>query len=172
MRKLQLISVVAGLLLVTSFGRIRAQDEMFKALFMYNFTKDVEWPADYKQGNFVIAVLGTSPIVAELEKIAQSKKVGNQPIQILKATDPAAIGKCHLLYVTPGKSAQLAQVTSVFAKKPVLIVTDKAGGAKEGACINFVKVDGKQKFEISPSTIASQGLKVTSFLTSLGITVQ
>lgn len=166
------MKVFLSVILLTGLCSLRAQDEMFKALFMYNFTKDIEWPADYKQGNFVIAVLGTSSVVAELEKIAQTKKVGNQPIQVIKANDAAGIGKCHLVYVTPAKSGQLSQIASGFARKPVLVVSDKSGGAKEGASINFNKVDGKQKFEINTATIANQGLKVTSFLISLGIAVQ
>lgn len=166
-----MLLMLAGLLLFAAAGQVRAQDEMFKALFLYNFTKDVEWPADYKQGNFVIAVLGASAIVPELEKIAQTKKVGSQPIQVVKVNSPAEAGKFHLLYVPSGKSGQLAQAVAAVAKKPVLVVSDKPGGAKEGACINFVKVDGKQKFEINTSTINSQGLKVTSFLSSLGIPV-
>lgn len=149
-----------------------AQDEMFKALFMYNFTKDIEWPPSHRTGEFVVAVLGSSAIVDELNKIAAAKKVGSQPIVVRKINSVAEISKCNMLFITPGKSNELSAAVSATSGKSVLIITDKEGMAKAGSCINLVKVDGKQKFEINPKAIAGQGLKVTSFLTSLGITVQ
>ena len=39
-----------------------------------NFTKLVEWPQTYREGEFVIGVIGSSPIYTELEKMAKTKK--------------------------------------------------------------------------------------------------
>lgn len=152
--------------------KIQAQDEMFKALFMYNFTKDIEWPPSHRTGEFVIQVVGSSPIVDELQKIASAKKVGSQPIVVKKINSASEITKCNMLVITPGKSTELTTILKAVAGQPILIVSDKEGLAKAGSCINLIKIDGKQKFEINTKAIAAQGLKVTSFLTSLGIAVQ
>ena len=151
-------------------GDLKAQEDMFKALFMYNFTKDIEWPD--KSGDFVITVLGNSSIVTELEKIAAKKKVGNQAMRVLKVNSPDQIGHSHIVYIVPSKSSQLDDVISAIGSKPVLLISDKPGLAKRGSGINYVKIDGKQKFEINPSKIKSSGLKLNSFLTSLGIVVE
>ena len=148
-----------------------AQDEMFKSLFIYNFTKNIEWPDSYKSGSFVIAVLGNSAIIAELEKIAKLKKVGDQSISIKEVKEVSEISKCHMLYITPAKSSQLSSALAKVASEPVVVITDKEGLAKEGAGLNFVKVDGKQKFEINQSALGKNGLKVNSFLASLGIVI-
>lgn len=104
------ILIPAVFILFAAMGNVWAQDEMFKALFMYNFTKDIEWPSAYTQGDFVIGVLGSSPIIAELEKIAQKKKVGNQPIVVKQFSSANSISKCNMIYLPPNKSSQLSAV--------------------------------------------------------------
>lgn len=168
MRKL--ISFILLLWLYSYSGM--AQQDMFKALFMYNFTKDIEWPTSYKTGDFVITILGNSPIMSELEKIASIKKVGTQPIKLEKVNNVDEISKSHMLYIPPSKSSSLQPVLSKLNDKPVVIITDRPGMAREGAGINYVEIDGKQKFEINPSALQKQGLKVNSYLTSLGIVIK
>ncbi len=161
-------------LLFCLFGTfiVSAQEDMFKALFMYNFTKYIEWPDEYKSGDFVITVVGNSGLISELEKLATKKKVENQAIIVKKVNDVSEISKSHIIYVSPTKSSQLSELKSSLASNPTLIVTDKEGLANSGACINFVRVDGKQKFEINPNNIQSVGLKLNSTLTALGIVIK
>ncbi len=149
-----------------------AQEDMFKALFMYNFTKYIEWPDEYKSGDFVITVIGNSGLISELEKLATKKKVENQSIVINKVNDVAEISKSHIVYLSPAKSSQIDELKSSLTSNPTLVVTDKEGLANNGACINYVKVDGKQKFEINPNNIQSVGLKLNSTLTALGIVIK
>lgn len=151
-------------------GLLKAQEDMFKALFMYNFTKDIEWPNT--NGDFKITVFGNSPIVEELEKIASKKNVGNQPIIVKKVNNVNEIGNPNIVYIVPSKSNQLNEVVSAVGNKPVLVISDKPGLAKQGSGINYVKIDGKQKFEINPGNISASGLKVNSFLLSLGIVIE
>ena len=162
---------IISLLLLCPLSATLAQNEMFKALFMYNFTKNVEWPADMRQGDFVIVVFGDSPVVGELEKIASTKKVGQQNIVVKKATSVGAIDKCHILYLPEGKSGDFGAVLSAVEGKPTLLVTDKSGMAQQGACINYVIVGGKLNFEINKSRFQKQGLQMASALTNLGIVI-
>lgn len=53
-----------------------------KAVFMYNFTKYIEWPKAYQTGYFVFGIVGDTPLYDELTKMAQTKKIGNQPILV------------------------------------------------------------------------------------------
>lgn len=165
------VLILVILFLFVKPGTSWAQDEMFKALFMYNFTKDIEWPSSYTQGDFVIGVMGNSPIVDELDKIAEKKKVGNQTIVVKQFSSASQITKCHMVYLPPNKSSMLSSVVAKVSGKPTVVISDGPGLAQKGAAINYVKIDGKQKFEINTSTLTKNGLKVTQFLTSLGIKV-
>jgi hypothetical protein len=153
-------------------AKISAQDDMFKALFMYNFTKYIEWPSSYKSGDFVIAVIGQTGMTPELKKIAQKKKVVNQPIIVQVHNSVSSVGKCHMLYIPSGNSTQLGTAVSKLGSSPTAIVTDNPGLAAQGAGINYVKIDGKQKFEINTGTLRACGLRVNSNLVNLGIEVR
>lgn len=146
-----------------------AQGDKFKALFIFNFTKYVEWSGDYKTGDFVIAVYGSSDVFSSLQIIGQSKTVGNQPIRVIKVNSPSEASKCNVFYVTPSKSDQVDAVADKFKNTSTLIVTDAPSPFPKDACINLVLVNGKQKFEISKGNLQKQNLKVSSSLLSLGI---
>jgi hypothetical protein len=160
-----------ALLLLCPLPFALAQNEMFKALFMYNFTKNVEWPADMRQGDFIIEVYGDSPVIGELEKVAASKKVGQQNIVVKKVDNAGDIGKCHILYLPTNKSGDFSAVLSKVEGKSVLLVTDKEGLAQKGACINYVLVGGKLNFVINKGRFQKQGLQMASALATLGIVI-
>jgi hypothetical protein len=67
-----------------------------KAVFIYNFTKYFEWPEKMKSGNFIIQVVGSnSSLNQELAKMASSKQVGNQKLEIKNSNDFDASIKPH-----------------------------------------------------------------------------
>lgn len=148
-----------------------AQSEKFKALFMYNFTKYIEWPATVRQGDFVIGILGASPMAKELEIIAGKQKVGSQNIMVKTFNSIDEIGNCHILYVPASKSSSLAQIIEKLSGKSVLVVTDKEGLASQGACINYVQDGDRIKYELNKKNIEKRGMVVNSALVTLGIAV-
>lgn len=148
-----------------------AQSEKLHTVFLYNFTKHIEWPADYRKGNFVIGVLGNSPIVGELKALASAREVSGQPIEVKKFTDVDDITQCHILYIPQDQSDEIGAVLRKVRDFSTLIVTDKKGLARNGAAINFVVDGSKQKFELNKSNATKYGLKVSSDLERLAIIV-
>src|SRR5688572_29928546 len=143
-----------------------------KAEFLYNFTKYIEWPAAYKQGNFVIAVIGNNTLYNDLISLFTGKILGTQKYEVKYFAKPAdLIGTCHLIYLPPDFTGSVSEVTSKVKGKSTLIVTDKPGLAKQGAAINFIYIDNKQKFEMNKSNIEKYDLKVSSSLVNLAIVV-
>jgi len=149
-----------------------SQDTKFKALFMYNFTKYLEWPVEKQTGDFVIGIFGTSPIKEELLIIASKKQVGSQSMVIKEFNVPSEITACHILYIPENRSGRMDEIGSVCIGKGIVLITDKPGLAKSGAGLNYVIVEGKQSFEINKANLERQGVKVNSVLLSLGIIVQ
>jgi hypothetical protein len=148
-----------------------AQSEKFKALFMYNFTKYIEWPASVRQGDFIIAVFGNSPMTKELEFIAAKQKVGAQNIIVKTFNSVNEIDFCHILFVPASKSSTLTQIVEKVAGKSILIITDKEGMANQGSGINYVKDGDRIKYELNKKSIEKRGLVVNSSLVTLGIPV-
>jgi hypothetical protein len=167
MKKVLLI-LVASLFL---HGISHAQDDKFKALFIYNFTKYMEWPTSKQTGDFKIGVLGSSPITNELKAFTAKKTVGQQKIvveQIMSIDDCLLY---HIVFVPAKASSNVEEITKQVANKGVLVVTDKQGLASSMSGINFTKVDGQQTFEISVKHIQEQGVKAAKTLLSLGVSV-
>lgn len=148
-----------------------SQAEKLQTVFIYNFTKHIEWPESYRQGDFVIGVLGNAAIVEELEELAKNRRVGGQPIVVKKYRDVSEIGKCHILFIPENRSADIGSVLSALKNGSTLIITDKKGLATAGAAINFVVEGNKQKFELNKKNATKYGLKVSSDLERLAIII-
>ena len=149
----------------------QGQNEKFKALFIYNFTKYIDWPSDYLNNDFVIGVYGSSPILTDLELIASKRKVGVQTIIVQQFNSVNDIGKCHVLYIPPNKSSSLADVIAKIGNEPTLIISDAPGLAHKGASINYVLRGTQQDFEINKRKIEASHLKINSALLSLGTVI-
>jgi hypothetical protein len=175
MKRLLLCFGLYALPLVFGFQTAPAGDSnaKLKTVFIYNFTRYIEWPADYKTGDFVINMFGSStPMLTELNNMAKTKKVGTQTIAIRNTTSLDGIGKCHILYITPDVTIPLADIITKLKGKATLIVTEKPGLAKEGSAINFIVVDSRQKFELNQANAEKYNLKVSSSLVALAIPVK
>jgi len=153
-------------------GRPEETNAKIKAIYIYNFTKYIEWPESYRQGNFVIGIVGNnSTLVNELNKMATVKTVGNQHLEIKNIASNSDVD-CHIIYLLSDSSTQLAEVMEKNKNKSTLIITDKAGLASKGAGINFIVQENKQKIELNRSNIERYKLKVASSLVELAIQVK
>ena len=150
-----------------------ASNAKLKASYIYNFTKYINWPDKYKQGNFVIGVLGTSSFYNDLTAQLSTKTVGNQIFEIKSFTSTESIlGVCHILFIPTENSNMLPDVLKKMKGRSTLIITEKSGLAKQGSAINFVVENNKQKFELNKLNIEKYSLKVSSTLTALAIVVE
>ncbi len=167
--------VILALMVCGLFGgRARAQETNYKAytLFIYNFMKYVEWPEAQSKGDFVIGVLGDSPINKELQALVASKKLKGRTIVLKKCNTPEEATSCHLLYVADSKSSAVKQLKELTKDKPVLIVGEREGLAKKGASMSFVTLeDDELKFDINKKEIEQHQLKIASSLVNLGILI-
>ena len=148
-----------------------AQNYKMHSVFIYSFTRYVQWPDAYGQGDFEILILGESPIHEELKAMAQAKKVGDRPIKITKIKDISEIRKCNILFLPATKSAQIAEVMEKVNTQSILVISEEPGLAQKGSDINFIIKDGKLAFELNQASVNRQGLKVSIELTRLAILI-
>ncbi|MCC7303390.1 MAG: YfiR family protein [Bacteroidia bacterium] len=159
-------------LLCTGAVSLSAQDKEYKSysLFIYNFIKYIEWPSTGQ--DFVIGVVGDSPIIKELESMAKAKKAKGRPIIIKKISTADEALQCQLVYVPPGKSSMTKSIAEKIKGKPVLLVGEREGQARKGAAMSFVTMDDDTlKFEFNQAVLEQNGLKMPSALSKLGLPV-
>lgn len=143
---------------------------MFKAAYLYSFTKLVDWPEPYKEGDFVIGVLdGGSSLMEHLNQKYGAKTVGSQEIHIKNFQRTKGIDKCHILFIPEDKNAQAETILN--SKRSTLIVTEKEGALDKGAVINFVVKDQKLEYELSTSNAERKDLIIGSQLKDLALKV-
>jgi hypothetical protein len=155
-------------------GNCNAQETDYKAytLFIYNFMKYVEWPEAQSKGDFVIAVMGDSPISKELQTLASTKKLKGRNIVLKRVDTPEQAEGCQLLFIPNSKSSLVKTLKDQTKDKPILIVGEREGLAKKGAGLSFVTLDDDElKFDINKKEIEQHQLKISSSLLSLGIVV-
>ena len=163
--------LLTGLLLLFFVSAGYSQDAKFKALFMYNFTKYIEWPVEKQKGDFVIGIYGSSPINKELAIIAQKKKVGTQPIIVRQINTYSEMKGCNILFIPENRSMKIEEIVSNCSGKGTVLITEKEGMANSYSGLNYVTVSGRQSFEVNRENLEKQGVKVNSVLLSLGIVV-
>jgi hypothetical protein len=141
------------------------------SMLMFNFIKYVEWPADAKSGNFVIAVIGDENVASTIQNFYTNRTVKGQSVKVISGDDVSAINDAHVLYLSSNKSREFEVVKEKFDGKSTLLITDKNGLGKKGSCINFQEVNGKLKFEINQESIKGNNLKISNQLSSMGILI-
>ena len=160
-------------IIVTSV-KLRAQETDYKAytLFIYNFMKYVEWPETASKGEFIISVLGDSPINKELQELAHLKKLKGRPIVFRKVNSAQEAFNSHLVFIPASKSSTVKVFKEQAQGLPLLIVGEREGLAKKGAGISFVTLEEDElKFDINKKDIEGHHLKVANQLVSLGIVI-
>ncbi len=161
------VILICGLLLLVFIpGKSRAQYEKYKALYIYNFTKRIDWPEEQKKGDFVMGVLGRGSIVKHLKDFTENRKVINQDITVKQFDDLSQIDSCHLLFITAKHKYNIPLIVNQYADTPMLIVSEVSGS---GACINFRETEKALLFEINATRIRNKNLKVSQSLINLGI---
>jgi hypothetical protein len=165
----KIFATFIALLVVTS-AYMQTTIPKAQTLFIYNFSRLIEWPASYKTGNFIIGTLGVTDVTAELESYSKGKKVGTQDIEVINYKTPEEIQNCQILFIPFSRTKQIAEVITALKGKSTLIITEKAGSLNEGAAINFVIIQDKMKFELKAENASKYGIKFSSKLNEMALT--
>lgn len=142
------------------------------ANIIYRFTKYINWPDDKKSGDFVIGVIGDTPVFDELRNFTSKTSPAGQPIVVKKFRATASSFNCHILFLCEEESESVKRIAASTAGTPTLLVTESEGLSRKGACINFVLVDDHLKLEINKANIERRSLDIASELLNLGIKVK
>ena len=162
---------IALLGLALSCSAQTTTDYKVHANIIYRFTKYVEWPENRSSRDFVIGIVGDSPLYDELGALTANKFVDNQRIVIKKLSASAAGYTCQILFISQDESRNLKRIASLTADQPVLLITEENGLAKRGSCINFIIIDDRLKLEINKNNVLSRNLNIASELLKLATIV-
>ena len=163
--------IIATLFLTLGVLCAKAQMSQFQALYIYNFAKNIGWPAEDASKDLVITVIGDNGLATELNKLAATKAIGARKVVIKESATANGIQKSDIVCLGEAKSSQIGALISAQEGNKNLIVSCKKGQCAQGAGISFLSEGGKLKFEISNKNISKRGLQVSQKLLQLGTEV-
>lgn len=149
-----------------------------KAIYLYQFTRYVKWPTpsvplkDGSKPDFVIGVLGDTPVTGVLKLISKRKNVFGRKIVIREFSSRAEMTPCQILLLARNKSAVVPEILKALKGNSTLVVGDGPGMALKGAHINFVVKNKRMKFELNLEALRNTTLRVSSQLKKLAIIVK
>ena len=165
-----------SLLFCSSFRFISKPEELnykMHAMFIYHFTKYINWPEKETNEDFVIGIIGQTPLKDELISITKSKNINNKKVGIKQIKENSEdLKRCQIIFIAENESKSINNVIAITEKSAVLVITEKSGMLKKGAAINFLVIDEKLRFEISKTKLAQHNLKVSNELLKLASDVQ
>ena len=142
-----------------------------KAVFLYNFTKYVEWPPETFRASgepLVVCVLGTDPFGSLLDDTVRGETVYDKKLVVRRLTRVEEAGGCHLLFVSASEERDVGRILKSVQGTSILTVGEVDGFAERGGIINLRKEQNKVRFEINVETAERSGLKISSQLLKLG----
>jgi YfiR/HmsC-like len=163
------VSLVA-FALMACFGQAHAADkreDQFKAGYLLNFMKFVEWPAFIPADSLTICFVGGSGIYDSLAADIDTKRVGERRLVARKLGDGTKIETCNALYVDAAANVDLATLVS-SSQFPILTVSDSKSFATKGGMIELFTEKNRLRFRINADTAQGAGLRVSSNLLQLG----
>lgn len=145
-------------------------EQAVKASFLFKFAPFVEWPAGAAGKYFHICVRGEDPFGNVLDDVVRGQKISGRPVGIkrLGRSDPS--NGCQMLFAGRMSGGDYAPFADV-AGRPVLTVTDADNGVP-GAMIQFVKQDGRIRFQIDNVGARASALVISSKLLGLAVPVE
>jgi hypothetical protein len=150
-------------------GERAASEDAVKAAYLYKLRNYVEWPAGTPAK--VIGVLGADEIVELLLEIpaVRDKASGAATIKRLQAGDP--LTGISVLFVGDAYWQRAAAMVAQAGERSILVVSESKLALAGGSVINFQVIDERIRFEISLDAADKAGLKVSSQLLALAVSV-
>ena len=143
-----------------------------KAAYLFRFLAFVEWPQSSflrPDSPIVIGVLGDEAVLEELRGIVPGRVVQGRPVAAARLREGASLAGVHVLFVGREASAQLARLAPM---KGILVVSDSERGLDQGAVVNFVRDEGRVRFEVAVDAAERRELKISSRMLAVASSVR
>ncbi len=164
-----------------SFAAVRGADApalsetQVKALFLFNFTKYVEWPESAfasPTAPLTIGLFGDTELAEPLRTLVAGKTVNGHPIVIEDKMTAARATNCHILFLSKTRENDQAALLLLLRGRPVLAVGEQEKFTRQGGVVNFGWRDNKVRLEINQAMAEETRLKLSAKLLGVADVVQ
>lgn len=144
-------------------------EPQLRALYLYNFTKYVEWPAGaFASTNepFAIGVVGGANICQGLEELVKGKRVDGREVVVRRLEQPEEVKTCQVVFLDP-KDGPIGPFISAAKDLPVLTVGVSEDFLKSGGIVCLARRDQGVRPKIDLAAARRVHLNISAKLMAL-----
>jgi hypothetical protein len=159
--------LLAPALLSPTMAAAAPGEYQVKAVFLFNFSRFVEWPASAfpnASAPFVVGVFGHDPFGADLDEVVKGENVNGRPLVVRRVQSAAEAGECQILFIHQSEDKRLDELLTALDHRSTLTVSDLPGAAQRGVMIRLVTEAGKIRLRINVESARAADLTISSNL--------
>jgi hypothetical protein len=147
-----------------------SMEDQVKAVYLYNFAKFIEWPADTfpsAKNAFRLCIYGYNPFGSALDELVQGKTLNNRQLEVRRIIEPAELKACQMVFIDEKESTRLPEILKNLAGTSALVVGESEGFAERGGAVEFFLEDKKLRFSFNVDALQRARLQASSKLLAL-----
>ncbi len=153
----------------------RQPEYKFKAGYLYNLTRFIEWPtntAPAATNPILIGVMGDSNAVSIIEATLRDKRSKGCSFLVKPVTEVTAGSGCHVLFVTRHAAKSPADIRRDVGSAATLLVGETDQFAENGGMVGFVPQGDTFRLTLNVEATAQAGLRVSAKLANVALIVR
>jgi hypothetical protein len=161
------VPLLALLLLAPAGGWAAPSEYQVKAVFLYNFSRFVEWPASAFSGPdapFIVGVFGHDPFGADLDEIVRGETAAGRPLIVRRVETAEEAAACQILFIHQSEDKRISEVINALDHHSTLTVSDVDGAAQRGVMIRLVTEKGRVRLRVDVESARAAQLTISSNL--------
>ena len=151
-----------------------AAEGKLKAAFISKFPQFVEWPAPLFERDvaLTLCVAPPDPFGSDLDELVADQSLNGHPMVVRRVNHEANLNGCHVLFLPSTSAGEARHLLRKAASLPMLTIGDDRRFLDEGGIIRLRMVGGRVRFEVSVTAANRSGLKLSSQLLQLALSVR
>jgi hypothetical protein len=167
--KLRLLLVAGACFIVTQ--ALSASDapteNQVQAVFLYNFSRFVEWPPQAlgaPSDPFVIGIVGSDPFGARLDEAVRNEQINGHALTVRRFRSISELANCQILFIDRSEIGNLGQILTALDHHSTLTVSQADGAAQRGVMIQLATENSRIRLRINVDSARAAGLTISSKL--------
>jgi hypothetical protein len=156
--------------------QVSAQSDLenkIKAAIVSKFPQFVEWPASAVTGRSTIdlCIVPADPIESDLNELTSGETLDSRQLTVRHVTRDQDVDTCHVLFIRAAAVASNRGLLRRASTLPVLTVSDDQKFLEDGGIVRLRQVGGRLRFDVNAAAAQRAGLRISSQLLQLALTV-
>ena len=169
-------ALLLGALLCPAYpaGQTAEAEDQLKAAFVSKLPQFTEWPESTldQLRRIELCVARPNPFGSSLRELIAGERLGTHPLVVREVDSPQDLDACQLLFVSSQSLHDRSGLLLRARGLPILTVGDAPTFIDEGGIVALRVIDGRVRFDINVEAANQAGLRLSSQLLQLALSVR